>query len=300
MAAFVRGAARTSRLAVPLAPANSLVVPSRLLRTTRSRFDQEKQQQQQAGSEKPGDGERGQIPGQQGQQDEAGDEWVSKHPSATSRSTLWAPPGTAEEPSAQRTDARGSAAGANDAAWHAALVTQLRAAVQRKRSDVEPRLKEQLAALGKRWNEYSGYEEVLEAKAEVLAAEVHLKELRDTQKDMRQEYMTAVSRRAASQRTLNELLVRKATWSEQDLATYTDLLKSEHSDARAEREATERYEAIGTAVNTSWDKVVKKTLERYHLEQVWSDRVRAGSTYGSLVVAGINGECRQALFSVID
>lgn len=179
-------------------------------------------------------------------------------------------------------------------------MTQLRAAVQRKRSDVEPRLKEQLAALGKRWNEYSGYEEVLEAKAEVLAAEVHLKELRDTQKDMRQEYMTAVSRRAASQRTLNELLVRKATWSEQDLATYTDLLKSEHSDARAEREATERYEAIGTAVNTSWDKVVKKTLERYHLEQVWSDRVRAGSTYGSLVVAGINGECRQALFSVID
>lgn len=170
------------------------------------------------------------------------------------------------------------------------LLDNIRNAIRTRRSDVEPRLKEQLEALGKRWNEYSGYEEVLEAKALVLASEVRLKVLREEQNKCQQSYMIAVNRRAASQRTLNELLVRKAEWSEADLSKYTELLKAEHNEVRSEREATDQFDNATQSVNKAWDDVVRKTLERYHSEQVWSDRVRAGSTYGSLIVAGINGE----------
>lgn len=174
------------------------------------------------------------------------------------------------------------------------VLAQIRDVLHKKRSDLEPRLKRQLEQLGKRWNEYSGYEEVLEAKALVLEAEVQLKELREEQERLQQEYMQAVGKRANSQRTLNELLTRKDSWSETDLSTYTELLKSEHGDARHEKECSERYEAIAGRVNSAWDDVVRKTLDRYHQEQIWSDRVRAGSTYGSLVIAGVNGmlSCR--------
>lgn len=170
------------------------------------------------------------------------------------------------------------------------VISQIRDVLHKKRTDLEPRIKQQLESLGKRWNAYSGYEEVLEAKAQVLESEVELKQLREEQSLLRQEYMKAVSRRAGSQQTVNKLLQRREDWSDADLNAYMDLVKSEHVEARGEREATERYESIGQRVNAAWDDVVRKTLERYHQEQIWSDRVRAGSTYGSMIIAGLNGE----------
>lgn len=170
------------------------------------------------------------------------------------------------------------------------VLEQIRKSLRQKKEEIEPRLKRRLEELGKRWNEYSGYEEVTEAKAQTLEAEMHLKELRSQQSRWRKEYMNAVNSRSTSQKTLTELLNRRSDWSEADISTYTELLRSEHSQAKSEREAGERAELIERKVNEAWDDVVKKTLERYHLEQVWSDRVRAGSTYGGLIVAGLNGE----------
>lgn len=170
------------------------------------------------------------------------------------------------------------------------VISQIRDVLYKKRTDLEPKIKQQLESLGKRWNAYSGYEEVLEAKAQVLEAEVELKQLRDEQSILRQEYMKAISKRAGSQQTVNKLLQRREDWSDADLNAYMELVKSEHVEARSEREATERYELIGNRVNAAWDDVVRKTLERYHQEQIWSDRVRAGSTYGSMIIAGLNGE----------
>jgi hypothetical protein len=169
------------------------------------------------------------------------------------------------------------------------IVAQLRSSFSQKRTELEPIVKKRLEELGKRWNEYSGYEEVLDAKAQTLEAELHLKKLRDQQSKVREGYMSAIQARSASQKTLNDLLSRRSNWSDTDISTYTQLLRSEHSEAKAEREAGEQYETIERKVNSAWDDVVKKTLERYHLEQLWSDRVRAGSTYGGLIAAGLNG-----------
>jgi sensitive to high expression protein 9 len=174
------------------------------------------------------------------------------------------------------------------------VLTQLRDVVKQKRQTLEPRLKKQLDELGRRWNSYSGYEEVTEAKALVLEAEVQLKELREQQAIERKAYVSAVTRRADSQRNLNELLSRKSTWNEQDLSRYTELLRSEHGDSQHEKETTERFERMGDRVNAAWDDVVRKTLDRYHKEQIWSDRVRATSTYASYAIAGLNGECLSA------
>lgn len=174
------------------------------------------------------------------------------------------------------------------------VVAQIRHALQQKRSELEPAVRKRLEELGKRWNEYSGYEQVEEAKAQTIEAEIHLKQLRDQQTTFRSDYMDAVNSRSVSQKTLNDLLNRRSSWSDEDISKYTQMLRDEHLQARIEKEAEEKYVSIERRVNTAWDDVVKKTLERYHLEQVWSDRVRAGSTYGGLIVAGLNGECFKA------
>jgi hypothetical protein len=173
------------------------------------------------------------------------------------------------------------------------ILAQLRNNLKQKRTDLEPVLKQRLEELGKRWNHYSGYEEVLEVKAQTLEAELHLKQLRDEQSKIREEYMTSIKSRSDSQKTLNDLLTRRANWSEADISTYTQLLRSEHAEAKSEKESGEQYESVERRVNAAWDDVVKKTLERYHLEQVWSDQVRTGSTYGGLIVAGLNGKWKR-------
>lgn len=188
------------------------------------------------------------------------------------------------------------AAKLSDKASRENVVAQIRKALRQRREEIEPVLKKRLEDLGKRWNEYSGYEEVTEAKAQTLEAEMHLKELRSQQNQWRNEYMNAINSRSSSQKTLNDLLNRRANWSEADISTYTQLLRSEHSQAKSEKEAGEKYEVIERKVNEAWDDVVKKTLERYHLEQIWSDRVRAGSTYGGLIVAGLNSKCDQLYY----
>lgn len=121
-----------------------------------------------------------------------------------------------------------------------------------------------------------------------LPQEEQLKEIRKRQKEVRQEYVDAVARRSASQRRINDLLQRKSAWTDEDLSAYTALLRAEHGEGRAEAESQAAYDAVEQEVGRKWDAVQRTTLERYHAEQVWRDRVREASTYGSIVVAIVN------------
>lgn len=102
--------------------------------------------------------------------------------------------------------------------------------------------------------------------------------------------MEAVKIRSQSQKTINDLLSRKSSWSDSDLLQYTSLLRSEHSESRGEELAREEFEQVEREVGRAWDEVVKKTLERYHDEQVWSDRVRNVSSYTQLAAVALNGQ----------
>ena len=79
-------------------------------------------------------------------------------------------------------------------------------------------------------------------------------------------------------------------WSDEDLVSYTKLLRAEHAESRGEEEARADFDEAERRVARAWDEVVKRTLERYHDEQVWSDRVRNVSSYTQLVAVGLNSE----------
>lgn len=165
---------------------------------------------------------------------------------------------------------------------------RLQSTLASHRAHYEPKLRSELTRLGQKWNTYSGYDAIERAKQRVIAAEEELSSLRKLQSDARRRYLGTVDQRSVSQKTINDLLQRKASWSDDDLIKYTSLLRSEHSEARSEESAREEFDRAERQVAAAWDNVVKTTLERYHDEQLWSDRVRNVSSYTQLAVVGLN------------
>lgn len=167
-------------------------------------------------------------------------------------------------------------------------IQRLQSTLASHRSHYTPKIRSELSRLSEKWNTYSGYDAIETAKRRVIEAEAHLASLRKLQSEARQRYLGTVDQRSVSQKTLNDLLQRKASWSDDDLVKYTSLLRSEHSEAREEEAAREEFDAAERQVATAWDQVVKTTLERYHDEQVWSDRVRNVSSYTQLAAVALN------------
>ncbi|CAO1629581.1 unnamed protein product [Sympodiomycopsis kandeliae] len=165
---------------------------------------------------------------------------------------------------------------------------RLQSTLASQRAHYEPKIRSELSRLGQKWNIYSGYDQIESAKQRVVDAEERLASLRKLQADARRRYLSTVDQRSISQKTINDLLQRKASWSDDDLIKYTSLLRSEHSEARSEDAAREEFDRAEREVGRAWDDVVKTTLERYHDEQVWSDRVRNVSSYTQLAVVGLN------------
>lgn len=98
----------------------------------------------------------------------------------------------------------------------------------------------------------------------------------------------AVAQRAASQREVNDLLSRKSTWSDEDVGRFTRLVRQDHIYEQAETRATAAVTGAEDAVEREFSELMRSILARYHEEQVWSDKIRSASTYGSLAVLGLN------------
>ncbi|PWN23830.1 hypothetical protein BCV69DRAFT_296142 [Microstroma glucosiphilum] len=165
---------------------------------------------------------------------------------------------------------------------------RLSSSIASHRTTLAPKLRSELTRLGDKWNIYSGYDQIESAKKRVIDSEQRLEALRTAQNEAKSRYVQAVTRRSTSQKTINDLLSRKASWSDEDLIKYTSLLRAEHGEAREEEVAREEFDAAEREVGKAWDEVVKRTLERYHDEQIWSDRVRNVSSYTQLAVVGLN------------
>src|SRR5204863_5770980 len=91
-----------------------------------------------------------------------------------------------------------------------------------------------------------------------------------------------------SQREVNELLQRKHAWTPSDLERFTSLYRSDHANERAESNA---QEALGVAEREAEEAAARLSnsiLARYHEEQIWSDKIRRMSTWGTWGLMGVN------------
>ena len=104
----------------------------------------------------------------------------------------------------------------------------------------------------------------------------------------REAYSAAITQRSASQREVNELLQRKHAWTPNDLERFTALYRSDHANEQAESAAQENLAAEERQAEEAAGKLSKSILARYHEEQIWSDKIRRMSTWGTWGLMGVN------------
>ena len=150
-------------------------------------------------------------------------------------------------------------------------------------------LRTKLSHLSTQYNTHTGYSAIEDLKSRISELEKSLDSARTLATTAKKTYLLAVQNRSASQRETNDLLSRKNSWDETDLSRYTELLRKEHALSKQETEAEKVLEKSEAEVQASFDELMKAVMVRYHEEQIWSDRMRGMSTYGSLIVAGLNG-----------
>lgn len=104
----------------------------------------------------------------------------------------------------------------------------------------------------------------------------------------REAYSAAISQRSTSQREVNELLQRKHAWAPSDLERFTALYRSDHANEQAESVAKEQLELIERKAEEAASILSASILARYHEEQIWSDKIRRMSTWGTWGLMGVN------------
>ena len=87
---------------------------------------------------------------------------------------------------------------------------------------------------------------------------------------------------------MNQLLQRKNAWASEDLERFTALYRSDHANEQAETTARENLSRVEDESEEAAAKLTSSILARYHEEQIWSDKIRRISTWGTLALMGVN------------
>lgn len=141
---------------------------------------------------------------------------------------------------------------------------------------------------GKRLNDLTGYSGIeklknqIEEQEQIVARSV--KEVRDA----KQAYAEAIKTRSESQQEVNELLQRKNTWSPTDLERFTHLFRADHSNSRQEEVCQQALNQAEVTADQARMDLGNMILARYHEEQIWSDKIRRASTWGTWGLMGFN------------
>ncbi|KLO17257.1 hypothetical protein SCHPADRAFT_846684 [Schizopora paradoxa] len=142
--------------------------------------------------------------------------------------------------------------------------------------------------LGGKLNEVTGYEEIGKLKNDVVNNEAQMIAARKAAKEAKEAYEEMQTKRSASRQEVNDLLQRKSSWSETDVNRFTQLVRQDHLYEQEEARTKLTATRAADAVEIQFSELMRSILARYHEEQVWSDKIRSASTYGSLAVLGLN------------
>ncbi|PGH05581.1 hypothetical protein AJ79_06748 [Helicocarpus griseus UAMH5409] len=191
----------------------------------------------------------------------------------------------------QQRQKEGEESGDNGSGNNRGLPSQL----EKRRSDISKQftrlmdnVQSNIFIAGQRLNDLTGYSGIEKLKQDILALEQQVRETRTRVHDAKDAYTTAINRRSTSQREVNELLQRKHAWTPTDLERFTSLYRSDHANERAESDAQEALMVAEREAEEAAALLSKSILSRYHEEQIWSDKIRRMSTWGTWGLMGVN------------
>lgn len=137
-------------------------------------------------------------------------------------------------------------------------------------------------------NDATGYSSIEGLKNEVDKLEIELRDAKATVKECKKAYTDAILVRSQLQQEVNELLTRKHNWSPLDLERFTELYRNDHTNEQLETEAARNLTDAELKVDAIQLKLTQLILTRYHEEQIWSDKIRSASTWGTWIIMGVN------------
>ncbi|KAI0543032.1 hypothetical protein GGR58DRAFT_5600 [Xylaria digitata] len=163
-----------------------------------------------------------------------------------------------------------------------------RSALNQSLSSFMDRAQTTLFAASQRINDLTGYSSIESLKAQISTLEADLHAAQAHLTATRSAYKSAVSDRAATQREVTTLLARQKTWTPIDFERFTTLYRQDYElEASVGRRATELEEAEREAERLGRE-LGAGILARYHEEQIWSDKIRRMSTWGTWGLMGMN------------
>ncbi|KAK4222268.1 Mdm33 family-domain-containing protein [Podospora fimiseda] len=137
-------------------------------------------------------------------------------------------------------------------------------------------------------NDLTGYSAIEAIKARNHELEQQHSAAQTRLREARQTYKSLTQHRASTQREVTTLLARKDTWNPTDLERFTSLYRMDHElEAQVANASSELTEAETEESKLSAD-LNAGILRRYHEEQIWSDRIRRQSTWGTWGLMGVN------------
>lgn len=137
-------------------------------------------------------------------------------------------------------------------------------------------------------NDVTGYSSIQRLRKSIDLMENNMENTRESLKSLKDQYATAIEERIQSQKQLNELLQRKSTWSPTDLERFTQIYKDDASNQKKEQALKLEVSAKEDEQEKLGDDLYRAILTRYHEEQIWSDKIRRTSTWGTFILMGVN------------
>lgn len=149
-------------------------------------------------------------------------------------------------------------------------------------------LKKSISIASKVVNEITGYNKVIKLKDIIVENEQKLKDIKKEIHDAKVEHEKALELRSSSQKEVNELLERKNSWNPADLDRFTRIYMTTHDLDNSVKNSAAKLKKLEDLQETTHDALIRSIMNRYHEEQVWSDKIRQFSTWGTILIMCIN------------
>lgn len=141
---------------------------------------------------------------------------------------------------------------------------------------------------GQRLNDLTGYSGIEKLKKQIEFQEQNVLDSLQRVRDAKKAYEQAIRTRSESQKEVNELLQRKSSWSPSDLERFTTLFRNDHSNSQQEVVTQQELTDAEIKADQARTELGNMILARYHEEQIWSDKIRRASTWGTWGLMGFN------------
>ncbi|KAI9325069.1 Mdm33 family-domain-containing protein [Zopfochytrium polystomum] len=132
------------------------------------------------------------------------------------------------------------------------------------------------------FNDITGYSQVEDRKTRVQQKNDALDQWRERLESAKKDYEQSIDDRRMVQRDINSLLQRKNEWVDSDLLRFTELYRKDITLEQKETAAKASYKQANDRFDRAHMDYLNEIRERYIDEQLYSDKIRRGSTYWTI------------------